>query len=61
MVCVRKGLRFVIVALPELFSYLFFAISVIVCLCMYVFGKSLFWIAVWPICRKESVFFWLSA
>ena len=36
-----------------------FTISVIVCLCMYVLVKFLFlfWIAVWPIFGKETVFF----
>ena len=61
---VWEGLRFVIVALPGLFSYPFFTISVIVFLYMSVlvifFSSSssssfLFWIAVWQNFGKETV------
>ena len=33
---------------------LWFTISVIVCLCMYVLVKVLFWIAVWPFLGKRN-------
>ena len=34
---------------------MWFTISVIVCLCIYVLVKFLFWTAVWPIFGKETV------
>ena len=48
------------VAFIGLFSYPFFTISVIVCLCIFVLVKCLFWITVWP-CFGKKVYFWLSA
>ena len=50
MFFVPKGNRFDI----------YFTISVIVCLCMYVWVNVLFWISVWPFFGKK-LSFWLSA